>query len=159
VQLVSTAMTDLRGVARLLAAGPIARFMGVGVLSTLAFAVLYLLLSPLLGAPAANAVALAVTAVANTAANRRFTFGLRGREEIARHHIRGALVFVLTLALTNGALLVLHGLDSTPAQWLELAVLVAATLTATITRYLALKTWVFARQGRSVRGRVAVADQ
>src|SRR3954469_22290810 len=159
VHIVSTAMTDLRGVARLLAAGPIARFMGVGVLSTLAFAVLYLLLQPLLGALAANAVALGITAVANTSANRRFTFGLRGREELARHHIRGALVFVLTLALTNGALLVLHGLDSTPPQALELGVLVAATLTATITRYLALKTWVFARQGRSLRGTVAVIDR
>ena len=29
-----------------------------------------------------------------------------------RHHVRGALVFVLTLALTNGALAVLHGLDA-----------------------------------------------
>src|SRR3954463_12550645 len=112
VHIVSTAMTDLRGVARLLAAGPIARFMGVGVLSTLAFAVLYLLLHPLVGALAANAIALAVTAVGNTAANRRFTFGVRGREALVRHHVRGAVVFVLTLALTNGALLVLHGLDS-----------------------------------------------
>src|SRR6201991_2775507 len=125
VHIVSTAMTDLRGVGRLLAAGPVARFMGVGVLSTLAFALLYVLLHPLLGALAANAVALAVTAVANTAANRRFTFGLRGRDELVSHHVRGALVFALTLALTNGALLVLHGLDATPARWLELGVLVA----------------------------------
>jgi glycosyltransferase involved in cell wall biosynthesis len=36
VDIVSTALTDLRGVARLLAAGPVARFMGIGVLSTLA---------------------------------------------------------------------------------------------------------------------------
>src|SRR4051812_20857354 len=77
VHIVSTAVTDLRGVARLLAAGPIARFMGIGVLSTLAFALIYLVLHPFLGALAANAVALAVTAVANTSANRRFTFGLR----------------------------------------------------------------------------------
>jgi putative flippase GtrA len=152
VRIVSTALTDLKGVARLLAAGPVARFMGVGVLSTLAFALLYVLLHPFLGALAANAVALAVTAVANTAANRRFTFGLRGREQLVRHHVRGALVFALTLALTNGALLVLHGLDSTPARWVELAVLVAASLTATISRYVALKTWVFARGGRAVRG-------
>src|SRR3954452_18249960 len=44
VHLLSTAMTDLRGVARLLGARPVARFMSVGVLSTLAFALLYLLL-------------------------------------------------------------------------------------------------------------------
>ena len=104
VKIVSTACTDLKGVARLLSAGPVARFMGVGVLSTVAFALLYVLLHPLVGAVAANAVALAITAVGNTAANRRFTFGLRGREALVRHHVRGAVVFVLTLALTNGAL-------------------------------------------------------
>src|SRR3954447_16897166 len=151
VHIVSTAVTDLKGVARLLAAGPVARFMGVGVLSTLAFALLYLLLHPVLGALAANAVALAVTAVANTAANRRFTFQVHGREELLRHHVRGALVFVLTLALTNGALLVLHGLDPNPARWLELGVLVAASLTATLTRYVAMRTWVFTHRNRPAR--------
>ena len=102
--------------------------------------------APALGALAANAVALAITAVANTAANRRFTFGVRGREELARHHVRGALVFVLTLALTNGALPSCTG--STPprrAAWSS-RVLVAATLTATVTRYVALRTWVFSRE-------------
>ena len=59
--------------------------------------------------------------------------------------MRGALVFVLTLALTNGALAVLHGLDATPARGVELAVLIAASLTATITRYVAMRTWVFTR--------------
>ena len=46
-----------------------------------------------LGAGGANAVALAVTAVGNTAANRRFTFRLRGRTDLLRHHAarRGGL--------------------------------------------------------------------
>src|SRR4051794_28242075 len=61
VKVVRTAVEDLRGVARLLAAGPVARFMGVGILSTLAFALLYVLLHPVVGALAANALALAVT--------------------------------------------------------------------------------------------------
>jgi putative flippase GtrA len=143
VDIVATALTDLRGVARLLADGPVTRFLAIGVASTLAFALLYVALQPLLGAVAANAVALALTAVGNTAANRRLTFRVRGREGLARHHARGAAVFVLTLALTTGALTVLHALDATPARWLELGVLVAATLTATVTRYVALRTWVF----------------
>jgi putative flippase GtrA len=146
VDIVRTALTDLRGVARLLASGRVARFMGIGVLSTLAYAVLYLGLAPLLGTLAANALALALTAVANTAANRRLTFGVRGRDDLTRHHVRGALVFVLTLALTNGALAVLHGLDPDPSRGLQLAVLIAASLTATITRYVALRTWVFSRR-------------
>jgi putative flippase GtrA len=154
VDIMHTAITDLRGVARLLVAGPIARFMAVGVLSTLAYALLYVVLHPLLGAAGANAAALALTAVGNTAANRRVTFGVTGREGLARHHVRGAVVFALTLALTNGALAVLHGLDATPARGVELAVLIAASLTATITRYVALRTWVFARPPRRLRRRL-----
>ncbi len=147
VEIVRTAIADLKGVARLLAGGPMARFLGIGVVSTLAYAVLFLALRPLLGAGGANAAALAITAVANTAANRRLTFGVRGREHLVRHHVRGAVVFVLTLALTNGALAVLHGLEAAPHHALELTVLIAASLTATVTRYVALRTWVFARTG------------
>src|SRR4051812_29712789 len=44
VDIVRTAFDALRGIARLLAASPIARFAVVGVLSTLAYVVLYLLL-------------------------------------------------------------------------------------------------------------------
>ena len=100
------------------------------------------------GAGGANALALALTAVGNTAANRRLTFGVRGRTDLIRHHIRGAVVFILTLALTTGALAVLHGLDEAPARWLELTVLVAASLVATVTRYVALRTWVFTHRRR-----------
>jgi putative flippase GtrA len=148
VNLVRTAVDDLRGVARLLGTSPVMRFLGIGVASTAAYALLFLLLTGLLGSVGANAAALAITAVGNTAANRRLTFGVRGREHLVRHHARGAVVFVLTLALTNGALAVLHGLDASPARAVELAVLVAASLVATVTRYVALKTWVFARRRR-----------
>jgi glycosyltransferase involved in cell wall biosynthesis len=149
VDIVRTAIDDLRGVARLMAAAPIARFMAVGVMSTLAYAGLYLLARLSLSAAAANAFALALTAVGNTAANRRFTFGVHGKAELIRHHARGAAVFVLALGLTAGALGVLHGLNATPARALELAVLVAAGSVATITRYIALRTWVFARARRA----------
>ena len=148
VAIVRTALDDLRGVARLMAGGPVARFMGVGVLSTLAYALLFLVLRPPLGAAEANALALAVTAVGNTAANRRLTFGVRGRGGLLRQHMMGALVFVLTLGLTSGALSVLHGLDATPSRPLELGVLVAASTAATASRYVALKTWVFAGAAR-----------
>jgi putative flippase GtrA len=148
VKIVRTAVEDLLGVARLVAASPIVRFLGIGVVSTLAYALMFLLLRGPLGAAGANAAALAITAIGNTAANRRLTFGVRGRRDIVRHHIRGAIVFVLTLALTNGALAVLHGVDTTPALAVELAVLIAAGLVATVTRYVALKTWVFARRRR-----------
>jgi glycosyltransferase involved in cell wall biosynthesis len=148
VKIVRTAAEDLLGVARLVAASPVVRFLGIGAASTVAYALLFLLLTGPLGAVAANAVALAITAVGNTAANRRLTFGVRGRAHLVRHHLRGAVVFVLTLALTNGALAVLHDVEPRPARWVELAVLVAAGLVATVTRYVAFKTWVFARRVR-----------
>src|SRR5947207_1510143 len=44
VRIVPTALEDLRGVARLLASSPVARFLAVGVLSTLAYALLFLVL-------------------------------------------------------------------------------------------------------------------
>src|SRR5215210_6230304 len=101
LHIVRTALDDLRGVARLAASAPLARFLGIGVVSTLAFALLFLLLHGPLGAAGANAAALAITAVGNTAANRRLTFGIRGGEHVLRHHGRGAAVFVVTLALSN----------------------------------------------------------
>ena len=101
-----------------------------------------------LGATAANALALALTAVANTQANRRFTFRIRGRAGLVRQHAAGALVYLLALALTAGALDVLRSLDPRPATWLEVTVLVVASAVATVTRYVALRTWVFARARR-----------
>jgi glycosyltransferase involved in cell wall biosynthesis len=148
VAIVRTAVDDLRGVARLMVAGPIARFMGVGVLSTLAYALLFLMLRAPLGAAYANAGALALTAVGNTAANRRLTFGVRGRAGLLRQHALGAVVFFLTLGLTSGALAVMHGLDANPSRPLELGVLIAASTAATVTRYVALRTWVFAGAAR-----------
>jgi glycosyltransferase involved in cell wall biosynthesis len=159
VKIVRTAAEDLLGVARLLGASPVVRFLGIGVASTVAYALLFLLFTGPLGAAGANALALAITAVGNTAANRRLTFGVRGRAHLARHHLRGAVVFVLTLALTNGALAVLHDVDGHPARWLELAVLVGASLVATVSRYVALKTWVFARHGRRHASPLVTTDR
>jgi putative flippase GtrA len=143
VNIVATAVADLQGVARLALAAPVTRFLLVGVASTLAYAVLFLAFAGALGPGAASAAALAITAVANTAANRRLTFGVTGRDGLARQHAAGLAVFVLALALTSGALAVLHGLDPRAPRLLEIAVLVLATLAATVTRYLALSAWVF----------------
>ena len=55
----------------------------------LAYALLFLPCATALSAAGANAAALATTAVGNTAANRRFTFGLRGREALLPDHVRG----------------------------------------------------------------------
>jgi glycosyltransferase involved in cell wall biosynthesis len=143
VDIVRTAIDDLRGVARLFAASHVVRFAAIGVLSTIAYVLLFVLLHAAVGAVVANALALAITAVANTQANRHFTFGLRGRERLLRQHAAGAIVYIVTLAVTNAALLLLHG---------GVLVLAGASVTATVTRYLGLRFWVFTRRPRRVEG-------
>lgn len=121
------------------------RFAGVGVLSTLAYIALFLALHPPLGGQGANATALLITAVGNTALNRRFTFGVRGRARAAQHQAQGLIVFALALALTSGTLALLHLATSDPGRNLELAVTVAANAAATLMRFLLLRRWVFRR--------------
>src|SRR6201991_2682499 len=65
--------------------GQLVRFAMVGAISTLAYVVLYALLRGAVGPFAANLVALVVTAVANTAANRRLTFGVRDGTRATAH--------------------------------------------------------------------------
>ena len=118
------------------------RFAAIGVASTLAYLLLFLMLRTVVGAQFANFSALLVTAVGNTALNRRLTFGIRGRDGAGRHQFEGLIVFGLGLALTSGALALLNG-TTAPGLVLELAVLVLANLAATVLRFLLLRGWVF----------------
>ncbi len=171
VDIISTAIADVRGVARMgrsllrgqlplaeLRAqlgrgraatssllGQAVRFAAIGVLSTLAYLLLFLLFRGSLGAQGANLVALLLTAIANTAVNRRFTFGVQG-DGLLRHQAQGLLVFALGLALTSGSLAVLSALSAHPARALEVIVLVAANLASTVLRFVLLREWVFARK-------------
>ncbi|MFI5610562.1 glycosyltransferase [Amycolatopsis sp. NPDC051903] len=118
------------------------RFAAVGVASTAAYLLLFLLLRGLVGSQAANFTALLLTAIANTAVNRRVTFGVRGRGGATRHQFEGLLVFGLGLALTSGSLAVLNH-TTHPGLVLETTVLVLANLAATVLRFLLLRGWVF----------------
>ena len=162
VDIVGTAMADLRGVVRLARdfragrvhvqpqvstahgfGGQVFRLAAVGIVSTLAYTVLYILLRQAVAAQAANAVALLVTAIANTAANRRLTFAIRGGAHTVRHQAQGLAVFGLALALTASALALLHLVSARPGQAVELVVLVSANLLATVLRFVLLRSWVF----------------
>ena len=158
VDILRTAVGDVRGVARLLAASHIVRFATIGALSTLAYALLFVALDGAVGSGAANALALALTAVANTQANRRFTFGVRGRERLLRQHAAGAIVYLLALAVTTAGRFTLHTLDAHPARIAEVAVLVTAGITATLTRYLGLRFWVFTQRSGGAERSEASAD-
>jgi glycosyltransferase involved in cell wall biosynthesis len=141
VDIVRTALDDLRGVVRL--GGELSHFAAVGVASTLLYLLLFLALHGAVASLLANALALAVSAVANTAANRRFTFGRRGREGLATHHFQGLVVFGFCLGLTTLALAALGALAPGASQAVEVAVLVLANAAATLLRYWLLRLWVF----------------
>jgi putative flippase GtrA len=176
VDIVATALADLRGVARLgralatgrlpvaavraqlgrqplvspsLAgeppglAGQVIRFAAIGAASTAAYLLLFAALRGAVGAQPANLLALLVTAVANTAANRRVTFGRTGRTPL-RVHGQGLAVFALGVALTSGALAALSTAVARPGLVLELTVLIAASAVATALRFVLFRRWVFA---------------
>ena len=169
VDIVSTALDDLRGVARVrrgLASGDLpvddvaerigrggtpaglrdqlVRFAGVGVVSTVLHLGLFALLR--LGvesAQAANLLALTLATVANTAMNRRWTFGVRGRERAARQQAQALVVFGLTLLTTSGSLGVLGVWAPGAPAWLQTGVLALATAVSTVVRFVAMRRWIF----------------
>jgi glycosyltransferase involved in cell wall biosynthesis len=157
VDIVATAFADLRGMVRIAGRGrwgtttsQLWRFAAIGVASTAAYALLYWLLRPALGAVVANALALLVTAAGNTAANRRLTFGLRGRQGRLRHQLGGLAALGVALGTTTGAVTVLGALDASAGRTLELAVLVAANLAATVVRFVLLRALMTAHRRGSV---------
>ena len=117
----------------------------IGGVSTIAYAVLYLLLAHAMPAQAANFIALLVTAIANTAANRRFTFGVRGRSRVAAHHAQGLVVFGIAWLITSGSLLGLHLWYPGAGHVTEVLVLTSANVVATLLRFVLLRWWVFRR--------------
>ncbi|MEV4097437.1 bifunctional glycosyltransferase family 2/GtrA family protein [Streptosporangium saharense] len=118
-------------------------FAVIGAVSTLAHLGLFVLLRLVMPAVAANAVALFVTAVANTAANRRFTFGVTGRTGALRHQFQGGVAFLIGLLLSTGGLALLHRLAPGAPAVAEVTALVVANALATLVRFLLLRTWVF----------------
>jgi putative flippase GtrA len=173
VDIIPTAIADLKGIGRLVRAlssgrlplaalreqlgrdplpvagapagltGQLIRFAAIGIASTLAYLLIYALLRTGTGPQWANVTALFITAIANTAANRRLTFGVRGNESAWRHQAQGLLVFAIGLGVTSGSLALLDATTTNPPKLLELAVLVIANLIATAARFLLLRVWVF----------------
>jgi putative flippase GtrA len=90
----------------------------------------------------ANLVALVITTLFSTEANRRFTF-IKVPSSSTRVHFQGLLVFAGYYALTSAALLVLHAHVTRPSTVLELTVLLSAYLVGTAGRFFLLRAWVF----------------
>jgi len=118
------------------------RFAIVGAVGVVAYVLIFAALREVADAQVANFGAMLVTAIGNTAANRRLTFGVTGWQDAGRHQVQGLVVFAIGWAVTSGAL----ALVPTHAGTLtEVAVLVSANLTATALRFALMRAWVFAQ--------------
>ncbi len=115
------------------------RFGAIGVASTLAYVALFALLREVASAGTANAAALLITALANTAANRRLTFGVRGRDGLASALAAGFVALAVALVITSASLAALEALRPERGRSTEIAVLVAANVMATIVRFFVLR--------------------
>jgi glycosyltransferase involved in cell wall biosynthesis len=134
VDIVSTVREDLKGVWRLARhrtvhpSPQLKHFARVGVLSTLAYVLLFVLLVLLLPPLAANAVALAVCTLATRAG--------RGRESLAG----SALAFAATLGLSSGLLALCDwAFSGSGALFLQATALIAASAMVAAGRFLVLQ--------------------
>lgn len=117
----------------------------VGGLSTLAYLIVFAALRSVTGDQAANLAAILLTAVGNTATNRRLTFGIQGPGRV-RHHLQALGTLGLGLAVTSGTLVLLDRAGAGAAT--ELVVLAAANLAVGVGRFAAMRWWIFARRDR-----------
>jgi putative flippase GtrA len=163
VHIVHTAVSDLRGVWRIshgrgrqltrrparaagcrdqVASDQLMRFAGVGAISTLGYLFLFVAWRPLAGSLGANALALAICTLFNTAVHKELSRGANGR--LRRGHFLAvtAGLFAVSLVLTTAALL-LTRLVSTTSLPLELAAVTVANAMAAVLRFAALRAWVF----------------
>jgi putative flippase GtrA len=120
----------------------VASFAAIGVVSTAAYVALYTGLRLVLDPAASNALALTLTAVGNTAANRRLTFAVRDRAGALRDQVGGFVALGVALAITSVALGLLGTLAPGAGRAAELAVLVAANVLATVCRFILLRRWI-----------------
>lgn len=183
VDVLRTATDDLRGVWRLLRGARSAQsatpreatsaelfhFAGVGIVSTVAYLVIFLVLRPVLGGMGANAVAMTVCSVGNTAAHRRLSHGAAERIGRALWVLTGAALLIISLGVTSAALAVADAASG--ALWVQLLLLAVANAGAAVLRFSVLRTRVFrptfANQGDGTarhsttdhRGDGAVEDQ
>ena len=170
VDIVSTAIADLRGVVRVgrsLATGKLplreiapskaveattrndvgmgrqlVRFGLIGAATTVMFAVMYLAMRDAVGAQWANIISLAVATFVNTALNRTVTFGVRGAGAV-RHQLQGYVVLLIALVFTSGSLWALGVFIPAAGHGAEVVVLTIANVAATLVKFVLFRVWVF----------------
>jgi glycosyltransferase involved in cell wall biosynthesis len=164
VQIVRTALNDLRGVWRIshgharrlvrssssptrtaisqVAADQLLRFAGVGVISTLGYLFLFIAWRPIAGDFGSNALALAICTLFNTAVHRELARNMQGSRHQGRFVAVSAGLFAISLGLTSLGLLAAHALSGSSLPVALVAVTVA-NAAAAVLRFALLRAWVF----------------
>lgn len=121
------------------------RFTAVGIACTAVSLTLYAFFRPWIGAQPANAAALVITSLMNTALNRRVTFKITGRGRMKRDHLNGLIVILVALLITGGSLAVLHWVRPEASVSDELWTTTLSGFIATAVRFTLLRQWIFRR--------------
>jgi putative flippase GtrA len=173
VQIVRTAVGDLRGVWRIshgharrlvrsspnptrtaisqVAADQLLRFAGVGAISSLGYLFLFIAWRPIAGDFGSNALALAICTLFNTAVHRELARNMQGTRHRGRFAAVSAGLFAISLGLTSLGLLAAHALSGSSLPVALVAVTVA-NAAAAVLRFALLRAWVF-RPGTPVSAR------
>ena len=154
VDIAKTAMEDLRGILRMrfgslavTLSRQVLTFASIGIASTIAYAIVYAVLRVFASPAISNVLALIATSVGNTAANRRFTFGVRARTGFWQDQLAGMGALGVAIAMTSAAIALLHVTAPHASVLAEIAVLTGANAAATITRFYLLRV-SFERRAR-----------
>ena len=134
-----------KGVLRYPVVRQLIRFTGVGIICTVTSLALYALFRPWLGPQPANAAALIITSLMNTALNRRLTFKISGNRRRTRDHLNGLIVIAVALVITGGSLGVLHALRPEATLEEDLWTTTLSGFVATAVRFTMLRHWIFRR--------------
>lgn len=121
------------------------RFTGVGIICTASSLAIYAVLRPWVDPQIANAIALVLTSLLNTALNRRLTFKITGSRKRAKDHFSGVIVILIALLITGGSLGILHLLRPEATVGEELWTTTLSGFVATAVRFTLLRHWIFRR--------------
>ncbi|MBN9128371.1 MAG: GtrA family protein [Paenarthrobacter ureafaciens] len=121
------------------------RFTGVGIICTASSLAIYAMLRPWVDPQIANAIALVLTSLLNTALNRRLTFKITGSKRRANDHLSGVIVILIALLITGGSLGILHLLRPEATVSEELSTTTLSGFVATAVRFTLLRHWIFRR--------------
>lgn len=121
--------------------GQLVRFAIVGVGSTALSAVLFAAFQFAMSRQWANVLSLVISTIANTAVNRRFTFGVSGREGAAKVQVQALILLAMTIAFTAAALKLLELVAPDASTLAAVVAFLLGNVVATCVRFVLLRRW------------------